>query len=262
MRHFNVSGIPIRLKGHADNLALMTFHDVTRLRKLNEYLESSAAVAAQLLKKEKTMEQIPEILKIMGKTSNASRCYWFNAHHDLNGRLLVSLRSEWCDQGVDSQLNNSRFQNVLFEKEYPRWAAELTEGRIISGAVAGFPDHERAEFKAQGIKSILILPLFVSGKFDGFIGFDNDREETPWQEAEINLLRSGTDSLAKALAHEASRMEKTKLQKQLQHSQRMECMGELSSGIALSVYLFYSEFFRFEPRHVKNLRRFKGDYAS
>lgn len=265
LRHFNVSGIPIRLQGHTDNLALMTFHDITRLRKLNEYLESSAAVAAQLLKKEKTMEQIPEILQIMGNTSNASRCYWFNAHHDLNGRLLVSLRSEWCADGVDSQLNNSRFQNVLFEKEYPRWAAELTEGRIISGAVAGFPDHERAELKAQGIKSILILPLFVSAKFDGFIGFDNYRKDTPWQEAEINLLRSGTDSLAKALEHETSRSEKTKLQKQLQHSQRMECMGELSTGIShnfrniLTGIISNTQHFQIKYKDNPELKEFSTD---
>lgn len=53
--------------------------------------------------------------------------------------------------------------------------------------------------EAQGIKSILIMPIFVDGQFYGFIGFDDCTTHKIWSEDEIGFLASVTTNLSLAI---------------------------------------------------------------
>jgi PAS domain S-box-containing protein len=174
------------------------------MEKLHKYLRASASISSLLIPgEERVCDQVGDVLELMGMTASASRCYWFENHKDRSGRLLVSQRTEWCAEGIEPQIDNPELQNLAYEN-CPRWFRELSSGRIISGPISDFPDEERAVLEPQNIKFILVIPLFIKGNFEGFLGFDNCVSATPWQEPEVNLLHSAVDSLAKAFEHEKS----------------------------------------------------------
>ena len=210
---------------------LVLIHDVTQLEKLHGYLESAARVASLLLKRENILNQTENVLEIMGRAAGASRSYWYkNGWTD--GNIWMSLKAEWCAEGIRSHAANINVQRIYYDEGFSRWYQYLSTGRLISGAIDEFPEHERLFLHTLEIRSILIIPLLLNNRFEGFIGFDNCRTDTPWQDPEVNLLRLTTDSLAKALDYEASLDEKNKLQDQLMHSQRMKFMGEISAGLS------------------------------
>jgi signal transduction histidine kinase/DNA-binding response OmpR family regulator len=211
---------------------LVLMVDVTRLEKLHGYLESAARVASMLLKRENAYDQVFSVLEIMGRAAGASRSYWYQNTRDPSGKVWMSLKAEWCAEGVCSQTTLADLRQIYYSAGFSRWYSELSADRIIAGAVKDFPESESPFLQSLGIRSILIIPLLMKGRFEGFIGFDNCFREVPWKDPEIHLMRMATDSLAKAFDHETSLAEKNRLQDQLMHSHRMKFMGEISAGLS------------------------------
>ncbi len=211
---------------------LVLMADVTRLEKLRGYLESAARVASMLLKRENAYDQVYSVLEIMGRAAGASRSYWYQNTRDSSGKVWMSQKAEWCAEGVCSQTTMADLRQIYYSAGFSRWYSELSADRIISGAIRDFPASESPFLQSLGIRSILIIPLLMKGRFEGFIGFDNCFREVPWKEPEIHLMRMATDSLAKAFDYETSLAEKNRLQDQLLHSHRMKFMGEISAGLS------------------------------
>lgn len=211
---------------------LVLLVDITRMEKLHGYLQSAARVASMLLKRESASDQVFSVLEIMGKAAGASRSYWYQNDRDDTGSVWMSLKAEWCDEGVVAQSSLADMRRIAYHDGFSRWYAELSTDRIISGAIDGFPEFERNWLQSLGIRSILIIPLMVKDRCEGVIGFDNCHSDIPWEDPEIHLMRMATDSLAKAFEYEMSVMEKNRLEDQLLHSQRMKFMGEISAGLS------------------------------
>ena len=59
------------------------------------------------------------------------------------------------------------------------------------GNVADFPEHERPFLGGTlGIRSMIIVPIFVEERWWGFIGFDDCVREREWSAAEIDALKA------------------------------------------------------------------------
>jgi signal transduction histidine kinase/PAS domain-containing protein len=132
------------------------------------------------------------ILQQLGETAEASRVYLFENHGDDR----MNQRVEWCAEGIDSELDNPRLQNLSYADCFPRWLEMLSQGNPVNGVVQEFPTNERAILEPQGILTILILPLRVKGKFWGFIGFDNCWQARPWDASEVKLLAAAAAALS------------------------------------------------------------------
>ena len=63
------------------------------------------------------------------------------------------------------------------------------------------PEKDCPILDVPGLKAVLLIPLFVSSQFEGFLGFENHHDVNPWQSAEVNLLSSVADSLSKAIGY-------------------------------------------------------------
>lgn len=201
---FKVSLAPLEIQDEVITSIVLSYDDITASERLNDYFKATDAVASLLLKSKNVRNQVGELLEVLGRAAAASRSYWFENHNDSSGKVFMALRSEWCLEGMVPLIDNSLWQNIPYEKAFPRWYRELSAGNVISGLVAGFPDEERAILEPYCIKSALRIPLFVKRDFQGFIGFDNCIDEKVWQDAEVNLLRSAVDSISKALEFEQS----------------------------------------------------------
>jgi PAS domain S-box-containing protein len=75
-----------------------------------------------------------------------------------------------------------------------RWIDMLESGQAVHGAADAPPEEEAAALERWGVGSMLALPLFVDGRWFGFIGLEHVRAHA-WSEAETMLLAPVADMI-------------------------------------------------------------------
>ncbi len=192
------------------------------LAKRERYLAALVEVQRRLLAETGAVLCDASIIEPLGRAAEASRAYMFENHLDEKGDLLASQRSEWCHPSIRPEMDNSALQNVSYLGSFSRWAQMMARGEIICGLVADFPESERVVLAAQGIVSLLVLPLLVNGRFAGFIGFDNCVEAKLWDPLEVDLLQAAASAIALFLerqqAEEALEQERQQLRQIITHA--------------------------------------------
>jgi PAS domain S-box-containing protein len=126
-----------------------------------------------------------EALRVIGEHLNVSRVYIFENSTD--GKSTRNTY-EWCNQGVDAQIND--LQNIPYDF-IPSWKKMLEEeGMVLSQNISELPPDIYAILEPQHVKSIVVLPLVEQDKPIGFIGFDECSINRSWSQSEIELLRT------------------------------------------------------------------------
>jgi PAS domain S-box-containing protein len=161
----------------------------TRLR----YEKGLAACSKTLMKDAPVKEALTEALNHLLKASGTSRVYIFENFEDPDDGLCLRLTHEVCAPGVSSNLDDPVLQHGVYKQGFERWRKTLSKGKPIQGLVESFPQSERVILDPQGVLSILVLPLWVDGKWYGFIGFDDVRIQREWNEEDIRLLQTAAD---------------------------------------------------------------------
>ncbi|MEP0868225.1 response regulator [Trichocoleus desertorum AS-A10] len=216
------AGKPLKMTGSGSNLTQKQTEQkqaAAAIAKREQYLAALVEVQQQLLVCKEDWRGYTSVLQLLGQVSGASRVYIFENHfensHLHSSQLLMSQRAEWCTAGVQPEIDNPELQNLSYADFFPRWAERLSQGEIVAGIVADFPESERVILEPQGILSILVLPFIVNSRFCGFIGFDNCVEARAWETSEIDLLRAAAAAIA--LAQERHQAEAV-LQQQFQRT--------------------------------------------
>src|SRR5260370_24183986 len=92
-----------------------------------------------------------------------------------------------------------------------------------------FPLDEQAELAADGVCSIVVVPIFAGPTWWGFVGFDDCSDEREWAMGTVEALRTAAGTLGAAILRrraEAERLELVREQSapvQAQTSQRRAC---------------------------------------
>lgn len=170
------------------------------IRRKDVLLEASAR-ASQLLLADSPLDTIvSQALLTIGKAIDRDRVYVFEFHEEPEtGGMLMSQRYEWVKEGISAQINNPELQNVPVNDVAPRWFELLSKGMAVKGNIKDFPETERVALEAQDIVSILVMPVVVSSKCWGFVGFDNCTSEDNWIEAESLILKSFSLTIGMAI---------------------------------------------------------------
>lgn len=198
----------------------------------HNYFNTLVSISSILSKANSTEEVVKDVLELIGWATGASSSLWFQNKNDPTEQTRMGLRAEWCIEENLSQRGNPRLHNIEYEQALPHWFQELSANKIISGVATEFRAKERDLLECLSIKAIVNVPLFIDRNFSGFISLANCVSETPWREAEVHLVRAAADSLSKAFEYEKTKTDQIKLQEQLLHSQSMESLGEIASGIS------------------------------
>ncbi len=167
------------------------------LRRKDTLLTSIANASIILLVNPDHLQAINQALKILGEATKVDRVYVFENHRDSEtNELLMSQKYEWCREGIEPQIDNPLLQNLPYSSPY---AAPLfnkvIKGEIYSGIVRQMSLEERDILEPQGIKSILIIPIFIGELFWGFIGFDDCTREREWSDSEKAVLKTAAGSI-------------------------------------------------------------------
>ena len=171
------------------------------LQRRDAILEAVRFAAERFLSEAVGWEQsIREVLKRLGEAAGASRVYVFENFIGEDGELWSRQRYEWVITGVSSQIDNPLMQAIPYRATgFGRWVELLGRGEPVHGHTREFPDSEQPELREKGVFSILIVPIFVEGKWWGFIGFDECFEEREWSTAEVGALGAAAGTLGAAI---------------------------------------------------------------
>ncbi len=145
--------------------------------------------------------EIDAALATIGQFVGADRAYLFSIDVD---RSELTNTHEWCADGIEPQRQHLQGLPIAaFSWVMPR----LLAGEIVHlPSVQALPEWAVTEgetFEAQGIKSLILLPVEVAGRVKAFIGFDAVRGYREWDEDSVSLLRAGGYAIAHALERDA-----------------------------------------------------------
>jgi hemerythrin-like metal-binding protein len=142
-------------------------------------------------------------MEMMARGVNVDRIYiWKNRIKD--GLLYYAQIFEWLDNGAALRQKTVRGAEPRHEFPYiasiPEWERRFSEGRCVNGPLSSLSRVEQERLGPYGIKSILVVPVFLQDTFWGFVSFDDCRKEREFSKDEEGILRSGSLLMANALA--------------------------------------------------------------
>ncbi len=147
------------------------------------------------LELEKIDDEFGAVLRDLGEYENADRTYIFRINDS-----HMSNTHEWCAKGIQSQIGNLQ---ELPNDTFPWWMGKLDRDEIIHVTDVGeMPDEaslEREALQAQGVQSLLVVPLRAKNRLLGFLGFDLVSVKRVWSSDTILLIQMAANMLANAL---------------------------------------------------------------
>ncbi len=144
-------------------------------------------------------------LAALGELAGVDRCYVFRFREQ--GARMDNTH-EWCDVGIEPQRESLQ---DLPTSAVPWWMEHLRRLKTIYvPLVAAMPEEasaERGVLEAQGIQSLVVMPISSGEELLGFLGFDSVVEPRAWSPEDLELLAVVADIIGSALRR--SRVEET-----------------------------------------------------
>ncbi len=157
--------------------------------------EAEIAACSQALLAGSPSLAIPQALQHLLAASEVSRVYIFENFVDPHDGLCSRQTYEACAPGVPPEIENPDLQHLPYADVLPRWRDQLAQNGLIHGLVETFPAAEREILEPQGIRAILVLPIWVGQEWYGFIGFDDTLTSRLWSDEDVRLLRTAADMI-------------------------------------------------------------------
>jgi PAS domain S-box-containing protein len=143
---------------------------------------------------------INNALERIGRFANVDRAYVFLINPD--DADFIDNTHEWCDKGITAQRDN--LQNLSCS-EFPWWMGKLRNFDFINlfqlSEMPPEASNEKALLRAQGIVSLLVIPIYFKKELLGFMGFDSVLEAKDWLAEDIALLTTVGEIVGSALNH-------------------------------------------------------------
>jgi signal transduction histidine kinase/ActR/RegA family two-component response regulator len=170
-------------------------HTRQRQARLLRIEQQQRRILRSFLQSDDVDEMMNAVLGSTGELLDVSRAYVF--HFRENERILDNTH-EWCAPGIQPEIDN--LKGLPFDDLVPSFFPSLErDGLILAKDIHDLAEDVTAILEPQEIKSVIIAPLNIDGRIDGFIGFDETRQQREWLPEEIATLRTITESYARVL---------------------------------------------------------------
>ncbi|MCL2604764.1 MAG: ATP-binding protein [Defluviitaleaceae bacterium] len=165
--------------------------DITNRLKRDRLMQAVNRAAALLLASENKSDNETSLVKgmeLVGRSIEADRVHiWRNKR--INGELFYTYAYGWFDDENDPV--KAEFKDLkISAKAFPEWEECFARGEYAGGFVSSLSENERIFLGKYGVKSVVILPLFLDDEFWGFFSVDDLSKERAFEPEELTILRS------------------------------------------------------------------------
>jgi len=166
------------------------------LAKREKYLSALVEIQNLLLKTNHLDQILPQIIKQLGTTSEASRVYCFEMQPDKAGIISAHKISEWT--AIDGVLSVDEDHDRVdaLQMLIPEWVDKIKADGFIAKTLNDFNAIEKKALQPQNARSFMVLPITVRGNYWGFIGFEDQDAERVWDPSEISLLQVAASAVS------------------------------------------------------------------
>jgi len=164
----------------------------------NKLLEMVTVTSEILLTSEASNleKTLLEAMELMANCVDIDRMYiWKN--RIVGGKTMYEQQYEWLKDKDDKETPRAEPQ-YFYKDTLLNWENHLSAGIPINGPISSISEAEYKFLAPFGIRSILVIPVFLQENFWGFVSFDDLRKERSFSDEEISILRSGCLLLANA----------------------------------------------------------------
>lgn len=171
------------------------------LQKRDNLLQGVAQAMNHLLTNPNQRAAVIEALATLGAATGVDRVCIYENHSNLeDNKITANLQIEWVREGIAPTKEPQRWHDLANGKAgMKKWYEILASGQNVGGMTREFPEEIRQLLEAEGIVSILTVPILVNNQFKGYIGFENCRNPRKWQESEESILMAMAASIGGAL---------------------------------------------------------------
>ena len=171
-----------------------------KLKKKDQLLHAVAQATHSLLINTDLDQAITESIQTLGSKALVNRVYVFQNHFDKALQQWFTTEThEWTEDQNDLRLKKPEITNIPFDS-IRKIIEPLSENQAFLSYKKTEEDPQlQAIYERSNLLSSAAVPIFLKGKFWGFVGFDEFKKEREWSEAEFSILRSYASSLAAAI---------------------------------------------------------------
>ena len=169
---------------------------------ITEVVESKVDTSDEVKKDINNNVLIQQLLNDLMLKYKADRAYVFRFHngimyYDGKHKNHQSLAFEVCGRGISSEA--MELQN-LPTSLFPVFLQEVMLGKMIYSDIEDIKENAtKISFREQGIKSVMIAPVFKDSKFVSYIGLDYVKEKSPLN-FNYHEFKKNTDEIGRLLA--------------------------------------------------------------
>lgn len=142
-------------------------------------------------------EKIDKLLANVGAFFHIDRSsvFLFNPQDD-----TMTYAHEWTGEGIASEIDT--IQDVSLTS-FPWWMNRMDrKGAVVVADVAALPQEahvERGQLEAQGLKSVVSVPIERDDQVRGFLGLANVNSHRVWTDDEVEGLKTLSNLLSNAM---------------------------------------------------------------
>jgi diguanylate cyclase (GGDEF)-like protein len=186
---------------HTDASHLITFRDIHQRKQVEMSLKRREAMmgaltlaAQQFLRSAAWETNIPVFLEHIGQAAEVGRAYVFQNFEGKDGQILTSLCYEWTAPGIAPQIDNPAFRQIPVRDIGPAsWHTELSQERLVAAIVRELPEDNRANYLERGVRSTVIVPIFVESRWWGVLGLEDYVTERNWSRTKLDALQAAAE---------------------------------------------------------------------
>ena len=198
--HLFWTEICVRCITLADRLVgLASLRDITERKQATtaiEYrgtlLHALASAAGELLTAASLEEGVPSALRIVGEAVRADRVLVMEEGVvGADGTpMLPTPRYGWQSSAVPVKVNPAALGALPAGTAQDPWFAPLRQGLPITNRLSTATGAAKALMEHLQIKSMIVVPVMVDGKFWGEVGLDDAHAEREWTSVETDILHT------------------------------------------------------------------------
>lgn len=220
----------------------MSFSEATSTYRLFKGINEATA---SLLSNDSFEVAIHRALAAIREATDVDRVYVFqNFQKPPSEEIFTSQKFEVVKPGINPQENNPDLIDASFSLTgFNRWYNLLSNRQTVKGLVDDFPRGEQGILKPQGIRSIIVVPVFVDNNFWGFIGFDDCTNDKVWIELEEELLINLANSIGNYIGRKDVEKALIKSTQSLEMAQKLGRIGNFEIFLERSKLTGSHQFF-------------------